>query len=395
MKTKLPALLLSFFMLTVFSFQSTLHATALRNKSNIYTYFSPEKVVKMRVLLFDSINPSFGDTVFFGVAMAIEHEGERYSYGIIGKTMYCLKNSDAEKPFFVPKQYTKKHKRPFFWKDFDVTVSGGRLTDSGAFVIDKLPRNCPGGVASVTLTYKQKTGFIHTGKINLFSAKNYSLNLSGRSGYSGRSGSSGNDGQSGTTERPCQSGGHGSHGSDGFNGNNGHEVNIFVKEYKTEDQKEFLQVYVLDLTTGRQYYYFMDYSSTLRVYANGGAGGYGGRGGDGGNGGRQGQYRCFGGDGGDGGNGANGGDGGIIRIFTDTSVNVSRLQLFTYNSAGSAGEAGRGGNAGEGAGTENSGQRRNNAARPGRPGRNGMPGTNGPRIQTTVQPLDNSMFRPV
>lgn len=395
MNKKLPALLLSLFLLTAFSVQSTLHASPGNGKSKILSYFSPEKVVKMRVLLFDSITPSFGDTVLFGVAMAIEHEGERYSYAIIGKTMYCLKNSDAEKTYFVPKTFTKKQNRPFYWKDFEVSVSGGRLIDSGVFVINKSPGQCPGGIASVTLTYKQKTGFTHTGKVNLFSEKNYMLDLSGHAGYSGRSGSSGSHGAEGTTERPCQSGTHGTHGSDGFNGYNGHEVNIFIKAYKTDDRKEFLQVCVLDLTTGRRYYYFMDYNSTLRVYANGGNGGSGGRGGDGGDGGQQGQYRCYGGDGGDGGNGANGGDGSTVRIFADTSVDVSRLQLLTYNYAGKAGTGGRGGDAGEGAGTEKSGQRRNNAARPGRPGRNGQEGSHGPRIETIVKPLDNSMFRPV
>ncbi|MCA6362168.1 MAG: hypothetical protein IM638_03975 [Bacteroidetes bacterium] len=399
MKTILPALLFSAFVSLGLACSRQVqpdNTPSHYKKHKILSYFKPEKVVKMRVLLIDSVNPGFGDTVTFGVAMAVEHEGQRYSYMVYDKSLYYINNNDAAKMITLPRPYTKMTYRPFYWKDFDISVNGARLIDSNRFVIHNSPSQCLEGVASVTLTYKHKSGFTNTAKINLLSGKRFELNLSGRNGYWGNSGNSGTNGSDGSSERSCQSGTHGTHGTDGFRGSDGHDADIYLKQYKTADgQTEYLQAIVHDLTTGRRYYYFMDYSGSLRVIANGGDGGHGGRGGDGGNGGRQGDFRCTGGNGGDGGHGANAGNGGQIRIIADTSVSLSRLQLTTSNSGGRAGHGGRGGDAGAGTGTERANQRRNNAALPGRPGQNGQQGANGPRIETTVKPLDNSMFRPV
>jgi hypothetical protein len=217
--------------------------------------------------------------------------------------------------------------------------------------------------------------------INLLSGKRFELNLSGSNGYGGYIGNSGTNGSDGSSERSCQCGTHGTHGTDGNHGINGHDAAIYLKTFKTADgETEHVQAVVHDYTTGRRHNYYMDYSSSLRVTANGGHGGDGGR---------QGDFRCAGG------NGANAGNGGQIRIIADTSVNLSRLQLTASNYGGRAGRGGRGGDAGAGTGTEKANQRRNNAGLPGRPGQNGQQGANGPRIETTVKPLDNSMFRPV
>ncbi|MCU0434990.1 MAG: hypothetical protein MUC87_16150 [Bacteroidia bacterium] len=366
-----------------------------RSKKN--AIFAPEKVVRVVARVRDTATVHFGDTIRFAASLALYHNNERYTFTLITNTLMIWgKNSNLNQPGYIPNTYLDSKKQPFHWNDFDIVVTGGKLIDSNVVVVGRNLEQCPGGKISITLTYKRKEGLTHTKEVDLVSMKNIELNLNGefgRGGYHGNSGSSGNRSNGNT---PCQNGTHGSHGTGGNHGTDGHIVDIYIKSYRTSDLGKILYlIYVHDITTGRRYYYCLDgTSSMLRVFANGGDGGDGGNGGNGGDGGEQSlNFRCFGGDGGDGGDGGSAGNGGQIRIIADTSVNVNFIPVHAYNYGGRAGAGGRGGRAGNGAGTENAGQRRNNSATPGRPGRHGQPGMNGPRVETIVKPLDNSLFK--
>ncbi len=371
---------------------------AKTTKGNVV--FHPDSVVKMAVFSTDSATVHFGDTLRFGVAMAVMYKNERYSFLKWGNSiMLWGKSSDLQKSQLFAKTYLNKSKHAFFWNDFDIKVEGGVLIDSNAVVVGKTLTDCPGGHITVTLTYKRKDGFTQAKKFDLISNKHFVLNFNGRNGFNGYNGNSGSSGASAINDTPCQNGSHGNHGQDGQNGYDGHNVDIYIrKEPGKLLDKDLYQIHVHDLTTGYRRNYIIDAaSSSLSVYANGGNGGNGGDGGRGGDGGEdnrnsQNRERCLGGNGGDGGNGANGGNGGQIRIFADTSVNITQLQLRTYNYGGKTGIGGNAGRAGDGMGTRQSSQRRNNAAIPGRPGRNGYQGMNGPRIETVVQPLSSNLF---
>ncbi|MGL5890313.1 MAG: hypothetical protein ACRC3B_10530 [Bacteroidia bacterium] len=308
-------------------------STVKTSKGN--TIFHTDKVVRLVVRVVDTATVQFGDTLRFGVSLAVIHNEERYTFARwTNNEMYWIRNADAKYGVFMANEYRKNDPRPFYWNDFDIEVNGGRLYDSNAVIVGRNFTECPQGAVSISMTYKRKEGMSNTKQIDLVSDKTFILYSNGEAGRSGYRGNNGSGGSSAINDNPCQNGTHGNHGSDGRNGYDGHNVDIYIrKEPGKMLSKELYQIHVHDLTTGYRRNYIIDAaSSSFTVYANGGDGGAGGNGGDGGDGGSQGlQERCLGGNGGDGGNGANGGNGGQIRIYADTSVNLSRMPIRTHN----------------------------------------------------------------